>query len=154
MKTSETLQIEKLLKQGASPGEIAEGFGFDLQAVEFIASQMGSSKKQMSLAERFGNLQEIAISALINTIQTTENDGARVMASKILLDEHHTSGKTGFCYDELANAIAQSQARVQAIDVDSEVVSERIRAVEDLNTRREFSVGSNKRNECRELQVA
>ena len=107
-------QILTLTRQGLSAEQVAQALELPLEAVRLIANGVATHNKRVSLKERFGDLEEIAINTLKEVCQFGENESARVRAAELL--------NTKYC------------AKVDIFDVDSIVAAmERAKAASTIN---------------------
>lgn len=128
--SNQSIQIRVLYDQGYTPQQIASGLGLNEEAVTLVIKGFNvGEKKYNTLKERFGDLEEIAMVALIEVCENSENHSAKAMAAKILLERKEAiNSKIEFDYEMLANRLnkakeASSESKIDNIVEMNEVVN-------------------------------
>ena len=77
-------QILTLTRQGLTAEQVAQALELPVEAVRLIANGVATFNKRVSIKERFGDLEEVAINTLKEVCQYGENESARVRAAELL----------------------------------------------------------------------
>jgi len=102
-------QILTLTRQGLSAEQVAQALELPIEAVRLIANSVATLNKRVSIKERFGDLEEVAINTLKEVCQYGENESARVRAAE-LLDTKYCSKVDIFDVDSIVQAMEKAKA--------------------------------------------
>jgi len=121
---STNLQIQALSKQGYTAEQISMGLTLNLDAVKVVLAGIeGGKKEAKTLEERFGDVEELAVDCLKDIVLSGQNESAKVMASKLLLEmKESINNKMGFDYDKVAERLEKSR-KVSEVEEESNVVA-------------------------------
>jgi len=108
-------QILTLTRQGLTAEQVAQALELPIEAVRLIANSVATFNKRVSIKERFGDLEEVAINTLKEVCQYGENESARVRAAE-LLDTKYCSKVDIFDVDSIVQAMEKAKVASQILD--------------------------------------
>lgn len=123
---TQNLQIKVLWEKGETTEDISRGLGLNAEAVELVISGFKKAgEKAKNFKDRFGDVEQLALDTLKEVCATGENESARVMSAKILLEKKAAlNSEIVFDYDEIAERLSRSR-KASSLNEDEATTSEK-----------------------------